>query len=224
MTSRSASANFIEGVKLPPRSRGRPRVADSEALRNHILIVAKEVFVEMGYGNATMDEIASRARVSKETLYTRFPNKPEVFKAVIAAQLRAWEQGSTDKYDVVETTHLRDALRWHARVQLIAMKDREFRAIIRLVTSESERFPEVAEMFLEQSRHDASFTLVRDIQKFADLDGVPCMDPESVAKYFRSMIAVLGSPVNLAKYLDPEEEAREVDRIIDLLVGGRPAW
>lgn len=54
-----------------------------DALREHILWTAKNVFLEMGFERASMDAIAVRAATSKRTLYARFENKEKLFLAVI---------------------------------------------------------------------------------------------------------------------------------------------
>jgi AcrR family transcriptional regulator len=52
-------------------------------LRDHILSVAKGVFLEMGFERASMDEVASRARTSKRSVYAHFESKEKLFLAVI---------------------------------------------------------------------------------------------------------------------------------------------
>lgn len=51
--------------------------------RTQLLDFALEVFVEQGYHAASMDEIASRAGVSKPVLYQHFPGKLELYIALI---------------------------------------------------------------------------------------------------------------------------------------------
>ncbi len=53
-----------------------------DALRDHILWAAREVFLEEGYERASMDVIASRAGTTKRTLYAHFANKEALFLAV----------------------------------------------------------------------------------------------------------------------------------------------
>jgi AcrR family transcriptional regulator len=52
-------------------------------LRDHILGVAKELFLEMGFERASMDEVANRARTSKRSVYSHFESKEKLFLAVI---------------------------------------------------------------------------------------------------------------------------------------------
>lgn len=62
-------------VVLSLRERNRLRT------RRELLDAALEVFAESGYGSATVDAIAARARASKVTLYTYFPQgREELFR------------------------------------------------------------------------------------------------------------------------------------------------
>jgi AcrR family transcriptional regulator len=54
-----------------------------EVLREHILWVAKEVFLEMGFERASMDVVASRAETSKRSLYAHFESKEKLFLAFL---------------------------------------------------------------------------------------------------------------------------------------------
>ncbi len=56
----------------------------TEIKRNAILKVAHEVFCEMGYERASMNEIAVRLGGSKATLYGYFPSKKLLFQEIIS--------------------------------------------------------------------------------------------------------------------------------------------
>ncbi|PWC53051.1 TetR family transcriptional regulator [Azospirillum sp. TSH7] len=66
----------------PPRWRRR-----KEARPQEIVAAAMDVFAERGFAAARLEEVASRAGVSKGTLYLYFPSKDELFKAVIRAAI-----------------------------------------------------------------------------------------------------------------------------------------
>ncbi|HKX41630.1 MAG TPA: TetR/AcrR family transcriptional regulator [Burkholderiaceae bacterium] len=55
----------------------------TEAKREAILEVASQVFLELGYERASMDEIAARGGGSKVTLYGYFSSKHQLFLAVV---------------------------------------------------------------------------------------------------------------------------------------------
>lgn len=54
-----------------------------DKLHEHILEVAKDVFLEMGFERASMDLVASRAETSKRSLYAHVESKEKLFLAVI---------------------------------------------------------------------------------------------------------------------------------------------
>jgi AcrR family transcriptional regulator len=54
-----------------------------DTLREHILDVAKNAFLESGLERTSMDALAARAETSKRSLYAHFPTKDALFLAVI---------------------------------------------------------------------------------------------------------------------------------------------
>jgi AcrR family transcriptional regulator len=54
-----------------------------DELREHILWIAKDVFLELGFERASMDVVAARAETSKRSLYAHFESKEKLFLAVI---------------------------------------------------------------------------------------------------------------------------------------------
>lgn len=54
-----------------------------DVLHEHILDVAKQVFLELGYERTSMDVVATRAATSKRSLYAHFPTKEALFGACI---------------------------------------------------------------------------------------------------------------------------------------------
>lgn len=67
-------------------ARGRPR---NPAIDGAILAATREVLVEVGYAGLSMEAVAARARVSKPTLYLRYPSRAALVFAAIFGQTRA---------------------------------------------------------------------------------------------------------------------------------------
>ncbi len=59
---------------------GRPK---SEEKRRQIMQAASALFLECGFASTSMDLVASRAGVSKQTVYSHFDNKDSLYVAVI---------------------------------------------------------------------------------------------------------------------------------------------
>ncbi len=65
--------------------KGRQRLS-REDRRLQLLAVAKEVLLEHGYTDMTMERIASAADVSKTLIYHHFPNRRAVFLALLSEE------------------------------------------------------------------------------------------------------------------------------------------
>jgi AcrR family transcriptional regulator len=111
-------------------------------LREHILKTAKDVFLEMGYERASMDEVAARAETSKRSVYAHFESKEKLFAAVmeLVRELYLTRLGTpADDGDDPADAITRYCGRF---LQLILWQPalRNFR----LNVTEAERFPDVA--------------------------------------------------------------------------------
>ncbi|MEM9946479.1 MAG: TetR/AcrR family transcriptional regulator [Cyanobacteria bacterium P01_D01_bin.36] len=131
-------------MPLPNDSTAQRRFAQKA---EQILEGATRVFLERGYGGASMDRIAKTSGVSKQTLYSHFADKEDLFTALVERMSRRRLQdafGSTPVEGNPKAV-LRDLARYTLR-QLSA--DEEYHDFVRLMIGESKRFPELAETFM----------------------------------------------------------------------------
>jgi len=61
--------------------------------RNTMLTAAENLFIEIGYHEATMDQIAEKAEYCKGTLYNYFDNKEHLFFCMLIEKLEIFSQG-----------------------------------------------------------------------------------------------------------------------------------
>mgnify|MGYP005826844423 CR=1 FL=1 len=66
-------------------------VTRKELKRTQILNAATKLFVEQGYANISMDFIAKSAEVSKQTVYSHFGSKEELFAASIKQKCDSYQ-------------------------------------------------------------------------------------------------------------------------------------
>jgi AcrR family transcriptional regulator len=81
---------MAEAVTERPRERRR-RMRQQRVER--ILDAAVSVFAERGFHDASMDEIAERAAVSKPVLYTHFESKDGLYQAILEQSARLMSDG-----------------------------------------------------------------------------------------------------------------------------------
>ncbi len=65
-----------------------PRARDAERTRRELLDVASEVFADVGYSGARVDEIAARTRTTKRMIYYYFGGKEQLYIAVLERAYR----------------------------------------------------------------------------------------------------------------------------------------
>ncbi len=113
--------------------------------REAILSAATQILVREGYGATSMDAVARRAGVAKQTVYSHFGSKAGLFEAIVAANAEHMleplipnEGASLEPAPALETM---------ARRLLDVILSPEGLGRFRLVVAESGRFPELAEVF-----------------------------------------------------------------------------
>jgi TetR/AcrR family transcriptional repressor of mexJK operon len=136
-----------------PRARAsnvRDKIADDDvdnAKVRQILTAARKLFMELGYGAASMDAIARQASVSKATLYTHFDGKDALFAALIMAECKHLSgQIGQRAFDAPD---IRDALRSLAEDFNNLLCSDEGLAMYRMVVAEAPRFPELGRIFYD---------------------------------------------------------------------------
>jgi AcrR family transcriptional regulator len=130
----------------PPRPRWERR---KEARPAELLAAALDLFVEKGYAGTRLEDVATRAGVSKGTLYLYFQNKEELLKAVVrenvvtplaeaAQQVRDFDGPTADLMRGLISTWWKDFGASQAG------------GLAKLMVAESGNFPEIATFFLEE--------------------------------------------------------------------------
>jgi TetR/AcrR family transcriptional regulator len=68
----------------------------------HIIDAAEQVLIEQGYENATFNDFAEKANYNKRTLYLYFPDKDDLFAAVIMRVLKKLSEHVEDSIDTTK--------------------------------------------------------------------------------------------------------------------------
>lgn len=118
----------------------------NETKRKQILAAATVLFTEQGYASTSMDLIAKQAEVSKQTVYSHFGSKDELFTAAIQHKCESSQMFDLSSYDVSDpqTTLLKLA---HRFVDMLTSK--EALAIHKVCAFESKTYPQISELYYQ---------------------------------------------------------------------------
>lgn len=207
----------------PQRRRGRPKSEDLAELDARLLAAGRELFFQHGYGAMTMSELAIVARVSKTTLYARFPAKADLFRAILAQQMQRWDTGPEHR-SAEGCKTLLATLRLYGDQLLRAAMTSDFAQVNRLLYSESGRFPELAEIAAERIARGTRY-LAQRIGFFAEHEGIPCRDADGAAELFMALIMGRGSFTIVAnRPLAEVEREAWLETMLRAFLGGRASW
>lgn len=206
-----------------PRPRGRPKAEALGELEARLISVARQAFIAHGYGATSMAAVARDARVSKNTLYARFPSKAHLFRAIMDEQI-----GRTDlaaRKDIRQRDKSLEAtLRSYAEHMTRASLSGDILQLNRLIYSEAGRFPELGEAASARMRLGAQ-QVADYLRDAAERDGVPCREPEKAAAIFIMMLRGWYGDVLLTNRTVSGPELRgAVEDIVRLFLASRAAW
>jgi AcrR family transcriptional regulator len=120
-----------------------------EARPQELLEAALALFVERGFAATRLDEVATRAGVSKGTLYLYFSSKEELFKAVVrqtlAAEIAEGERVVASFPGTAGHALVEVLTEWWSRIHASTAS-----GVFKLVITEMQNFPELAEFYAEE--------------------------------------------------------------------------
>jgi AcrR family transcriptional regulator len=159
----------------------KPRL-DRDARREAILDVARDVFLEEGYANASMSTIAARVGGSKGTLYNYFKNKEQLFAAYVVRHC-AWQRDAMFELSS-DVGDIRAALTQVGRTYLSIVLSDFSMANFRVIVAEAQRTPEIGRAFYETGPKSGSELLGAILQKAVDNGQLETDDPVHAAHQF----------------------------------------
>jgi TetR/AcrR family transcriptional regulator, mexJK operon transcriptional repressor len=163
---------------------------DEERL-TELLDVAAEIFISEGFSAASTNEIARRANSSKTTFYSRFPTKEHLFLAVIERRINGIFQqvaGSLPEERPIEETLQKFG---SALIRLALSKEQI--ALIRVVSMEAAKFPELGKRYYELGPKRAEERLAAYLRKQVEGGRLLNEDTRQMAQHFVSLVS--GGPV-----------------------------
>lgn len=174
---------------------------ESSATRKSAAIMeaATALFLEKGYDGTSMDDVATRAAVSKPTVYKHFSDKEQLFAEIVCA--------TTDQIDelvrlvtatMADQADIEIGLATLARRFIDALMQPQLLQLRRLVIANAERFPEVGRDWYENGFERVLARLADTFQSLGERNLLRVDDPLMSANHFVGLL--LWIPVNKAMF------------------------
>ena len=132
-----------EGMNQETSIRGRPK---SEQKRQLIFKAGETLFLQHGFDNVSMDMVAEQAGVSKQTVYSHFRNKEELYQEIIASKCIANQLAAEFMH---EDRPCEDMLLEIARRFSTLLLSKPAINVYRLSVGHAEQRPHIARLFYD---------------------------------------------------------------------------
>ncbi|SFJ70825.1 transcriptional regulator, TetR family [Bosea sp. OK403] len=195
-----------------------------------IIHAATVAFVSQGYDGTSMEEIATKAAVSKQTVYKHFVDKETLFGEVI----RASAAQATEAFDAVaalltEAEFMTGGLQKVARRFMSMLMDDERLKLRRLIIANADRMPQLGRDWYEKGFERMLASMATCFQQLTDRQLLRTPDAYLAASHFFGML--LWIPMNEAMFTgntNPRSQAeleRHADATVEtfLIAYGEPA-
>src|SRR5436190_20060303 len=163
--------------------------------RRAIVEAATAAFLRDGYRGTSMDEIAAKAGVSKQTVYKHFADKERLFSEVVVTTVSEASDPVSDEVRNLQDTGDIDAdLRDLARRQLATVMQPRLMQLRRLVIAEAGRFPELGRAFYERGPGRTLDALATAFEGLRERGALDLDDARIAAQHFNWLI--MATPLN----------------------------
>ncbi|MBB5788598.1 TetR/AcrR family transcriptional regulator [Jiangella mangrovi] len=192
--------------------------------RRAIIEAAAEVFLQHGYLGASMDQVAAKAAVSKQTVYKQFADKEHLFAEIIVGRTTMLGDQLARVYATLDdATDPLPALRDVGRQLLQSLSVPDVLQLRRLVIAEADRFPDVSGTWWERAFHPSLVVLGEALERMAGRGLLRELPDPTLAAYHLAGL-VMYKPMNRmmfagsAAVTPPEELEQLADSAADVFL------
>jgi TetR/AcrR family transcriptional repressor of mexJK operon len=207
--------------RKPQVAQNRPRTDRGEQRRLALLNAAREVFLEVGYERASIEEVMRRVGGSKASLYSYFGSKERLFWETV---IDLCDHFIGDLAVPAEAdSNLRPTLTTIGQRFLTMSLSPLATEVNRIVTAEAPRFPDLARRFYDHGPKRAYTTLGRYLSLQAKAGRLVCDEPNRAAAQFFELVASLPHKrlsLGLQPFPAGDSRERHLASAVDVFLSG----
>lgn len=214
-----------QGGRTPAKApaRGRPSQQRVAAIEANILSAACTIFLDHGFSGASMDNVAQLAEVSKSTLYARYPDKTNLFEAVVKDRLKAWWTDMPREV-LPPSVPVGERLLRRGLGMLQMLRLPEAAAFGILLSSEVDRFPHLVRSFRQEGYEPLIELVAADIRAAAKIEGWSVTDPVGVSESFIATLHGWYMANDTSVPVTDDDCVAFVSRLVRIFMTGRAGW
>ncbi|MGY1692747.1 TetR/AcrR family transcriptional regulator [Geodermatophilus sp. SYSU D01105] len=170
---------------------GQRPALDPRAVRSRsaVLAAATALFLERGYVETSIDDVAVRAGVAKKTVYNHFVDKERLFTEVVLGTTATAETFADELVRALdEVADVEGALHELARRHLASVTRPQVVRLRRLASAESRRFPELAREYHQRAPDRVISALAAAFADLGRRGRLRVADPRLAAEHFAFLV------------------------------------
>lgn len=134
-----------------------------QARTGEIMAAGLKAFSQRGFAATRLEDVAEAAGVSKATIYLYFDSKADLLKAILI-DIVGSRMGHIEALTKTINGSASDILRMTFALACQTIGSPDVRAILKLILSESQNFPEIAEFHRKEIAYRGLYSLARIIE------------------------------------------------------------
>lgn len=199
---------------------GRPTRAQQEQRQEELLNIALDIFLEHGFEQTTIEEIATQVGMSKRTVYAQYQDKSALFKAAVHRAIERYTV-PREAVEAIATDDLEATLLAIARQRIANVATPVATKLQRILSAQSYRFPELFNAAFEEGAGPTIAFLSDLFVRYSERGEINVSEPQRAATAFLSL--VVGGPARLivsGNALDEAEVETHIRFAVDLFLKG----
>lgn len=173
---------------------GRPTRAQAQQRHEELLDRALDIFLDRGFEQTTIEEIAKAVSTSKRTIYAYHEDKAALFKAAVTRAIQRYTQ-PREVFEAAATDDLEETLAAVGRLRIANMATPNAIKLQRILAAQSYRFPELFNAAFEEGVGPAIDFLCALFAHHMARGEINVAEPMRAATAFLSL--VVGGPARI---------------------------